>query len=147
MDSEKWPYLQECQLSKDKSRYFDLRKIVENRKCKIFRFYPALSTEDAEQTEQILDFNVNIFPFRSKIHGIPFSKEALYDLIKLDSEEIEDIWRSVNNKKFVSKLSFYSKIKKSWSYGLKVYIRERTNEGRIGSLLKKLRIQKGENSL
>lgn len=72
-----------------RTQYFDITKFI-CKGVKIFYFYSNASPWDIEQKNHINKNNPNLYTiaFRTKHHGIPFLKVAIYKVINLNVEQL-----------------------------------------------------------
>lgn len=106
LDAYKWPMLEQYKMDKNCSVWYDIKPLVKQKKCEIFRFYPAKSTEDLQQSKHVEDCDIKMFPLISKKHGIPFCKRNLYQMIEFDQSQLESFWSTFNQKHNISELRF-----------------------------------------
>lgn len=72
-----------------RTQYFDIIKFI-SKEVKIFYFYSNASLWDMEQKKHINKDIPNLYTiaFRTKHHGIPFLKVAIYKVINLNAEQL-----------------------------------------------------------
>lgn len=71
------------------SKYYDIKPFID-KDLEVFYFLSAKSTWDAEQHKHICDVDtINVIPFKTKHHGIPFLKSALSVVLNLDEATLK----------------------------------------------------------
>ncbi|MBN2779202.1 MAG: hypothetical protein JXR36_16340 [Bacteroidales bacterium] len=70
------------------NKYYSLRKYLENYKTNILYFFSNKSSWDNEQFNHISDIGINVIPFNTKHHGIPFLKSSLKHVINMPQKEL-----------------------------------------------------------
>tara|TARA_R110002126_G_scaffold286935_3_gene439232 strand:- start:8445 stop:9302 length:858 start_codon:yes stop_codon:yes gene_type:complete len=79
------------------SKYYDIKPFI-NKSTKVFYFYSLGSKWDAEQHEHVKDVqSINVIPFSTNHHGIPFLKFALNVVINLEGYKLTKFIKSKNN--------------------------------------------------
>jgi len=82
------------------SKYFDLRPLI-NSDLNIFYFYSIKSPRDIIQYNYIKDISsINVIPFKTKHHGIPFLKSALNTVLSLSNDNLKKYAKSKNSPLF-----------------------------------------------
>lgn len=71
-------------------RYYDLRNFLPQIGCtRLFQLYSAGSTWDLQQASLVADSPVDLIPFRTSHHGIPFLKCAIPRTLELEESDLK----------------------------------------------------------
>lgn len=97
---QKAPFIQKYKDDESRSRYFDIRDIVEqNSTVKYFYFYPAHCEWDIVQRELIANSNTVIpFAFNENVHGSTMFSGNIPFVITMDPLKLEEISKQVEGK-------------------------------------------------
>ena len=105
LNDEQWPLVSQYKHCDKYRKWFELNQLITKKKCNIYMFYTSLLAEDKLQTE-FASNSVKIFQIKSEKHGIPFCKNNLYRLIRLNNEEIERLYQLFQGKSLISETAF-----------------------------------------
>lgn len=79
------------------SKYYDIKPFI-HKELNLFYFLSTVSEWDAEQHEHVKEVtSINVIPFKTKHHGVPFLKIALYRVINLENEKLRKFTKLNNN--------------------------------------------------
>lgn len=89
-DVAKEPLLQKNSNIPEKSRYYDLRPLLQNNIIPIFYFYSCASEIDAEQISASRHLpQVYGYSFQAKLHGVPFFLFNLGTILNMGKERLQ----------------------------------------------------------
>lgn len=108
VDKEAWFFIDKFRYDQNRQKYYDISELVQNCPSLLVYIYPTKLKDDVKQSEciQNSDYVIKI-PFRSKIHGVPFTSRALKKILSMDVGQARDVFVTMHNtKKVNSTLSF-----------------------------------------